>query len=124
MSDKLDNRLNKLCEAAPTFLAIASIAVLIFCIVRVRIGIARGAWSDMERHSSAPCRNLSAVLIQTNLYHRPCPCGFCRPSEGIAVPEHINAIGYDLVYKVSTNYLPLVVIPPTPPKKGSRHENP
>ena len=114
MSDKLDNRLSKLCEAAATFLTTTCLAVLILCIALVGIGIARGVWSDIERHSSDPYRNLSAVLIQTNLCYRPCPCGFCRPSEGIAVPEHINTIGYDLVYKVSTNYLPLVVTPPTP----------
>lgn len=55
--------------------------------------------------------HLAAMLVSTNLVHRPCPCGFCRPSEGISVPEHINALGYDIVMQVSTNYLPIVISP-------------
>lgn len=49
-----------------------------------------------------------AVLISTNLVPQNCPCGFCDPSRGIAVPEHINQLGYDLRIEVSTNYLPIV----------------
>ena len=51
---------------------------------------------------------LYAQLISTNLVRIPCTCGYCRPSEGIAVPEHVNALGYDTVLQVSTNYLPIV----------------
>ena len=54
---------------------------------------------------------LAAMLITTNLVHRPCQCGFCRPSEGIAVLEHINAIGFDTFVEVSTNFLPIVKTP-------------
>lgn len=53
----------------------------------------------------------AAMLITTNLVHRLCPCGFCRPSEGIAVPEHINALGFDTFVEVSTNFLPIVKTP-------------
>ena len=49
-----------------------------------------------------------AVLISTNLVRQNCSCGFCDPSRGIAVPEHINQLGYDLRLQVSTNYLPVV----------------
>lgn len=51
-----------------------------------------------------------AVLVSTNLVPQNCSCGTCDPSRGIAVPEHINAIGYDLRIEVSTNYLPIVTI--------------
>ena len=52
--------------------------------------------------------SLYAQLVSTNLVRKPCTCGYCRPSEGIAVPEHVNALGYDTVLQVSTNYLPIV----------------
>ena len=35
-------------------------------------------------------KTLAAMLISTNLVHRPCSCGFCRPSKGIVVPEHVS----------------------------------
>lgn len=56
-------------------------------------------------------KNHAAMLITTNLVHRPCTCGFCRLSEGIVVPEHVNAIGFDTFVEVSTNYLPIVEHP-------------
>ena len=69
--------------------------------------------------------HLAAMLVSTNLVHRPCPCGFCRPSEGISVPEHINALGYDTVMQVSTNYLPVVIYPkPSIPPHEPRHNTP
>lgn len=52
-----------------------------------------------------------AVLVSTNLVPQNCSCGFCDPSRGIAVPEHINSIGHDLRIEVSTNYLPVVYLP-------------
>lgn len=52
-----------------------------------------------------------AEIVSTNLVHVPCTCGYCRPSEGIAVPEHINQIGYDLKVVVSTSYYPVVILP-------------
>ena len=54
-----------------------------------------------------------AILITTNLTRRPCPCGFCDPSRSIAVPEHINSLGHDLVYSVSTQFLPVIYLPET-----------
>ena len=51
-----------------------------------------------------------AVLVSTNLVSQPCTCGFCRPEQGIRVPEHINQVGYDLRIEVSTNYLPIVTL--------------
>lgn len=59
----------------------------------------------------SPSSNFAALLVSSNLVYRPCPCGFCKPSEGIAVPEHIGVIGYDLVWSVSTNLLPIVSLP-------------
>lgn len=62
--------------------------------------------------SSAPqSKRLYAQVISTNLVHVPCPCGFCRPSEGIAVPEHINQLGFDTKLVVSTSYYPIVILP-------------
>lgn len=55
--------------------------------------------------------NLYAEIISTNLVSVPCPCGFCKPDQGIAVPEHINQIGYDLKVVVSTSYYPIVIRP-------------
>ena len=55
--------------------------------------------------------SLYAQLVSTNLVRIPCTCGYCRPSEGIAVPEHINQIGYDLKVQVSTSYYPVVSLP-------------
>lgn len=52
--------------------------------------------------------SLYAQLVSTNLVRIPCSCGYCRPSEGIAVPEHVNALGFDTILQVSTNYLPIV----------------
>lgn len=54
---------------------------------------------------------LYAQFISTNLVSVPCSCGYCRPSEGIVVPEHIGAIGYDLKVVVSTSYYPIVSLP-------------
>ena len=54
-----------------------------------------------------------AILITTNLTRRPCPCGFCDPSRSIAVPEHINSLGHDLIYSVSTQFLPVIYLPET-----------
>lgn len=69
--------------------------------------------SPFLQTETALSKPLAAMLITTNLVHRPCPCGFCRPSEGIVVPEHINAIGFDTFVEVSTNFLPIVK-PPMP----------
>ena len=55
--------------------------------------------------------NLYTEIISTNLVSVPCPCGFCKPDQGIAVPEHINQIGYDLKVVVSTSYYPIVIRP-------------
>ena len=54
---------------------------------------------------------LYAQLVSTNLVRKPCTCGYCRPFEGIAVPEHLNQIGYDLKVEVSTSYYPVVSLP-------------
>lgn len=61
---------------------------------------------------------LVAVLITTNLVSHPCTggtpggkCQWCRPEEGIAVPEHMNKIGYDMDWVVHTNYLPVIEMP-------------
>ena len=60
-----------------------------------------------------PCpeKTIYAVLVSTNLVSQPCPCGFCDNARGIRVPEHINQIGYDLRFEVSTNYLPVIYLP-------------
>lgn len=50
--------------------------------------------------------NLVAILIVTNLVRVACPCGWC--TNGVVIPEHVNRIGYDLRYEVTTNYLPIV----------------
>ena len=63
---------------------------------------------DSPYTPSPALSNLFAVIVSTNLVRVPCTCGYCRPSEGIAVPEHVNALGYDTVLQVSTNYLPIV----------------
>lgn len=70
-----------------------------------------GQDSLFRQTETALSKTLAAMLITTNLIHRPCPCGFCRPSEGIAVPEHINALGFDTFVEVSTNFLPIVKTP-------------
>lgn len=49
-----------------------------------------------------------AVLVSTNIVPQACKCGFCRPEEGICVPEHIGSVGHDLRVEVTTNYLPIV----------------
>ena len=54
-----------------------------------------------------------ALLITTNLTRRPCPCGFCDPSRSVAVPEHINSIGHDLTYSVTTQFLPVIYLQET-----------
>ena len=69
---------------------------------------------------------LLAEIVSTNLVSVPCKCGFCRPNEGIRVPEHINQIGYDLEYQITTSRYPVVsnpsirfplesTTPPSPP---------
>lgn len=71
--------------------------------------------SPVEHHQTHQFRPSTprqyAVLVTTNLVSQPCPCGVCDPSKGIAVPEHIGVIGYDLRIVVSTNYLPIVSRP-------------
>ena len=61
---------------------------------------------------------LVAVLITTNLVSHPCAggvqgekCQFCRPEQGMRVPEHINQIGYDMDWVVRTQYLPVIEMP-------------
>ena len=54
--------------------------------------------------------NIYAVHVSTNLVSVPCKCGFCDPERGVRVPEHINQIGYDLKYEVSTSYYPVVIL--------------
>lgn len=74
---------------------------------------------------------LLAEVVTTNLVSVPCNCGFCRPNEGIRVPEHINQIGYDLEYQVTTSRYPVVsnpskrppLVSTTPPSPPS-HEPP
>ena len=58
---------------------------------------------------------LVAVLITTNLVSHPCSggvpgekCKWCNPELGLAVPEHMNRIGYDMDWVVTTQYLPVV----------------
>ena len=51
---------------------------------------------------------LCAVLVTTNMVSVPCNCGFCRPEDGIRVPEHINRLGYDLELRIETNYLHVI----------------
>ena len=34
--------------------------------------------------------NLYTEIISTNLVSVPCPCGYCKPDLGIAVPEHLT----------------------------------
>ena len=66
---------------------------------------------------------LLVEVVTTNLVSVPCKCGYCRPNEGIRVPEHINQIGYDLEYQITTSRYPVVSSPsirpplesPTPP---------
>ena len=52
--------------------------------------------------------NLVAILIVTNLVRIACTCGYCHGN--IVVPEHVNSIGHDLKYVVSTNYLPVITV--------------
>ena len=58
---------------------------------------------------------LVAVLITTNLVSHPCTggkpgerCKWCKPEIGAVVPEHMNRIGYDMDWIVTTQYLPVV----------------
>lgn len=53
----------------------------------------------------------AAMLVTTNLVSVPCTCGYCRPAEGVRIPEHIGVVGYDLKVVVSTQYLPIVIRP-------------
>lgn len=66
---------------------------------------------------------LVAVLITTNLVSHPCtggtPGGVCKWCESensnpygcvMRVPEHINRIGYDMDWVVTTNYIPVIDI--------------
>ena len=83
----------------------------------IGIGLSKIVLSIASKHEAqrelAPAienyhHNLAAVLVTTNLVSVPCNCGYCRPSEGIRVPEHIGVVGYDLKVVVSTQYLPIV----------------
>ena len=74
---------------------------------------------------------LLVEVVTTNLVSVPCKCGFCRPNEGIRVPEHINQIGYDLEYQITTSRYPVVsnpsIRPPlvsTTPPSPPNHEPP
>ena len=67
------------------------------------------ASSAVSNHISPT--NLYTEIISTNLVSVPCPCGYCKPDQGIAVPEHINQIGFDLKVVVSTSYYPVVSLP-------------
>ena len=61
-----------------------------------------------------PIDEVAAVYITTNLVNQECTCGWCDASRGIAIPEHMNRIGYDLRIEVVTNYLPIVYHYPEP----------
>lgn len=64
--------------------------------------------------------NLVAILIMTNVVRVACPCGWCNDRLGIAIPEHINRIGYDLKEVVTTNYLPVVIKKSASDAKGDK----
>ena len=72
--------------------------------------------SQINPQINRTTNNLYAVHVSTNLVSTPCNCGYCDPSSGIRVPEHINQIGYDLKVVVSTSFYPVVILPiePTP----------
>ena len=79
---------------------------------------------------------LLAVLITTNLVSHPCTggtpggkCEWCRqgqvdqfgfPTCDVCIPEHINRIGYDMDWVVTTQYLPVVERPMGPAPKEKR----
>lgn len=64
-------------------------------------------------------RPLVARQVVTNLVRVACACGFCDPERGIVVPEHVNAVGYDLAVVVQTNYLPVVLGEPENGREAS-----
>lgn len=89
-------------------------AFLIFCAMAIAYFIA-GCTANLYFNNAYPIRlpptsAQYAEVVTTNLVRVPCACGFCRPAEGIVVPEHINQIGYDLKVVVSTSYCPVVSI--------------
>lgn len=63
---------------------------------------------QIKQQINRTTNNLYAVHVSTNLVSVPCRCGYCDPSRGIRVPEHINQIGYDLKVVVSTSYYQVV----------------
>ena len=89
------------------------VAVVLFFLVGGIIQLVRQQTRLYNNATDYPDHLLAhsfAVLVSTNLVPQNCSCGFCDPSRGIAVPEHIGVIGYDLRIEVSTNYLPIVTI--------------
>ena len=89
-------------------LVLAAVALLITFLCGMVIIYSKDIKAYYQAPVDAPQARPYAVLISTNLVSQNCSCGFCNPSQGTAVPEHINRIGYDLRIEVTTNYLPVV----------------
>lgn len=85
------------------------IALVFICLCGALLSLIRPSKEQMMKKYD--CTSLYAQLISTNLVRIPCTCGYCRPSEGIVVPEHLNQIGYDLKVEISTSYYPVVSLP-------------
>ena len=64
-------------------------------------------------------RPLVARQVVTNLVRVACRCGVCDAERGIAVPEHMNVVGFDLAVVVQTNYLPVVLGEPENGREAS-----
>ena len=95
---------------ATCIILFAIVAFFLTTLFVVNFATRNKANAELRKELESITGNIYAVHVSTNLVSVPCRCGYCDPSRGIRVPEHINQIGYDLKVVVSTSYYPVVIL--------------
>lgn len=83
-------------------------AIAIGGVILSVVGLSLSIGSLVHRVYRHQFDNLYAMVVETRLEPCRCECGYCDPERGIAVPEHVNRVGYDLKEVTVTNYWPVV----------------
>ena len=110
LKKEYENADRKFFGFAACIILFAIVAFFLTTLLVVNFATKNKATEELRKELESIPGNIYAVHISTNLVSTPCNCGYCRPSEGIRVPEHINQIGYDLKVVVSTSYYPVVIL--------------
>ena len=110
LKKEYENADRKFFGFAACIILFAIVAFFLTTLLVVNFATKNKATEELRKELESISGNVYAVQLSTNLVSVPCRCGYCDPSRGIRVPEHINQIGYDLQVVVSTSYYPVVIL--------------